>query len=115
MKLKIVNDHTISIGDMRTLSNEVSSIIKTQRAYVDEKVKWYSECLIEDWDEDKVKPNITFKKTTNGFIQLEMSLIVDLNKIGGELDTWAIENMLCQAIEACLDPFIKEIEGKIKS
>lgn len=114
MKLKIINDHVISIGDIRTLSNEASSVIKTQKAYIDEKVQWYSECLIEDWDEDIVKPNITFKETTDGSIQLEMSLIVDLNKIGGELDTWDIENMLCQAIEASLDPFIKEIEGKAK-
>lgn len=113
MKLKIINDHVISIGDTRALSSEASSVIKTQKAYIDEKVKWYSECLIEDWDEDKVKPNITFKETTNGSVQLEMSLIVDLNKMGGELDTWAIENMLCQAIEACLDSFIKEIEDKI--
>lgn len=113
MKLKIINDHVISIGDTRALSSEASSVIKTQKAYIDEKVKWYSECLIEDWDEDKVKPNITFKETTNDSIQLEMSLIVDLNKMGGELDTWAIENMLCQAIEACINPFVKEIEGKI--
>lgn len=114
MKLKIVNDHTISIVDTRILSNEASSIVKTQKGYIDEKIKWYSECLIEDWDEDRIRPSIVFKESINNTIELEMSLIIDLSKVDNELDTWCIENMLCQAIEACLDPFVKEIEDKAK-
>ena len=82
--------------------------------YIDEKIKWYSECLIEDWDKGKISPNIVFRESINDTIELEMSLIIDLSKVGNELDMWCIENMLCQAIEACLDPFVKEIEDKAK-